>query len=37
MILGCFSWFWRCCGWLSVHCFTGVLAQVYECNRDDWI
>jgi len=27
MILECFFWFWRCCGWESVHCdcFTGAL------------
>jgi len=26
MILECFFfWFWRWCGWESVHCFTGAL------------
>jgi len=25
MISECFFWFWRWCGWQSVHCFTGSL------------
>jgi len=25
MILECFFWFWRCCSWEPVNCFTGAL------------
>jgi len=25
MILDCFFWFWRCCDWESVHCFTEIV------------
>jgi len=31
MNLKCFFWFWRCCGWESVYCFTGAQWLWYEC------
>jgi len=31
MTLEYFFWFWRCCGWESVHCFTGAFCDRYEC------